>query len=86
MQQQLINFMINKISVVSGIPIEDIDAREPLLDLGLSSFMMAEASAAIEDEFDIKMSPLEMANGASIKDLAKTSVEAIDSNLVAIEA
>lgn len=83
MQKQVINFIIQKISEVSGIPVEDIDAREPLLDLGLSSYMVAEISAAIEDEFGFKISLLQISNGASIEELAEISA---DADLVTVAA
>ena len=74
MQQPLINFIIQKVSEVSQIPTEDINESEPMLDLGLSSFMMAEVSAAIEEVYNIKICLLKIANGATIAELAEAAI------------
>ncbi len=45
-----------------------------MLDLGLSSFMMAEVSAAIEEVYNIKICLLKIANGATIAELAEAAI------------
>ncbi len=67
----LVRFIAKKISDVSLIPIEELHADEPIKDLGLSSFMMAETSAAIKEAYGVSVSYLDIEKGASIGYLAK---------------
>lgn len=53
MQQQLVNFMVNKISELSYIPLKDIDTNKPLINFGLNSLLFAEVGIAVEENFGI---------------------------------
>ena len=67
----LVCFIGKTISDVSLIPIEEIHTDEPIKDLGLSSFMLAETGAVIKEAYGVNISYLDIEKGASIAYLAK---------------
>ena len=74
MQQKLIDFITQKISELSHIPVQEIDVHASILDLGLSSFLIAEVNIAVEETFGLELPFMVIAEGASITSLAEEMI------------
>lgn len=80
MQQQLVDFILQKMSELSHIPTTEINIDEPIMNLGLSSFLIAEVNLAVEEKFGMELPFMAIAEGASIRKLAEESLKDAKSN------
>ena len=64
-------YVCQQISVVSEVPLAELDRQRPLSELGMDSFMAAELKSWLDEDMDIVMPVVELLQGPSIQQLTQ---------------
>ncbi len=76
--QAITNFLTEKISAYSKVPVSELPAGKALEDIGLSSLDIVMISGEIEDEFDIEIDPSVIFDSRTINEVVEKVLKSKD--------
>ncbi len=70
LKEQLVQYLVNILAPILGVPIETIEPSRPITDFGLDSLMALEFRNRINSEFDVAIPTVSLLRGPCVEELA----------------
>lgn len=67
--------LVERLLLVAGERVEEIDVEEPLIELGLGSLELAEVRAAVEEDLGVTVPLSRLLDGWSVRDIALSAAQ-----------